>query len=221
MPIPRPLDRSGSASWSHGGFHDRPASTCPCLRGDSVISREHRYAQVKQGLSAIFALLVSPLATPSAALAAVANAAPRIPVSATTLGIITVRPPPGRPGVRGCSTAAGPTGRPYPNARRESRPPICRWQLRARQAQATRRAKGGAASRPPRPALAATRQVEGRDALASFNTQSMPPWLKFFTMSATAPPQSGTAPPQPELTATYCSPSCSQVIGEPTTPEPV
>src|SRR3954454_10543020 len=70
-------------------------------------------------------------------------------------------------------------------------------------------------------ALAATRQVEGRDALASLNTQSMPPWLKFFTMSATAPPQSGTAPPQPELTATYCSPSCSQVIGEPTTPEPV
>src|SRR4051794_11678974 len=51
MPIPRPSDRSDSASWSHGGFHDRPASTCPCLRGDSVISREHGYAQVKQGLS--------------------------------------------------------------------------------------------------------------------------------------------------------------------------
>ncbi|MNJ81938.1 hypothetical protein D3C77_810190 [compost metagenome] len=38
---------------------------------------------------------------------------------------------------------------------------------------------------------------------------------------ATSPPHSGTAPPQPDSTETYCSPSISQVTGEPITPEPV
>src|SRR3954465_1230849 len=42
-----------------------------------------------------------------------------------------------------------------------------------------------------------------------------------LTFLATSPPHSGTAPPQPETTETYCSPSISQVIGEPTMPEPV
>src|SRR3990167_7952954 len=37
---------------------------------------------------------------------------------------------------------------------------------------------------------------------------------------ATSPPHKGTAPPQPDTTETYCSPSCSQVIGDPTIPEP-
>jgi len=49
----------------------------------------------------------------------------------------------------------------------------------------------------------------------------MPPWLKSLTRLATSPPHSGTAPPQPESTETYCSPSISQVTGEPRTPEPV
>ena len=55
----------------------------------------------------------------------------------------------------------------------------------------------------------------------SLNAQTEPPWLKLWTILATSPPHSGTAPPQPETPATYCSPSCSPVIGEPTTPEPV
>src|SRR5690606_13452898 len=57
--------------------------------------------------------------------------------------------------------------------------------------------------------------------LGSLKVQSMPPWLKSFTRLATSPPHSGTAPPQPESTETYCSPSISQVTGEPTMPEPV
>src|SRR3954463_352304 len=64
MPIPRPLDRSDSASWSHGGFHDLPASTCPCLRGDPAISREHGHAQVKQGLSVPCRVLNMAMAKP-------------------------------------------------------------------------------------------------------------------------------------------------------------
>src|SRR6187549_315003 len=58
-------------------------------------------------------------------------------------------------------------------------------------------------------------------ALGSLKTQSMPPWLMSLTFLATSPPHSGTAPPQPETTETYCSPSISQVTGEPMTPEPV
>ena len=50
---------------------------------------------------------------------------------------------------------------------------------------------------------------------------SVAPWFRKLTFLATSPPQSGTAPPQPEITETNCSPSCSQVIGWPTTPEPV
>src|SRR5690606_22622176 len=37
---------------------------------------------------------------------------------------------------------------------------------------------------------------------------------------ATSPPHHGTAPPQPDSTETYCSPSLPQVAGEPRTPEP-
>src|SRR5690554_2053679 len=63
--------------------------------------------------------------------------------------------------------------------------------------------------------LAATRS------LGSLNVQTIPPWLKSLTTLATSPPQRGTAPPQPERTDTYCSPSMVQVTGVPTTPEPV
>ena len=42
----------------------------------------------------------------------------------------------------------------------------------------------------------------------------------FLIFLATSPPHKGTAPPQPDTIATYCSPFCSQVIGEETIPEP-
>src|SRR3546814_9090109 len=59
------------------------------------------------------------------------------------------------------------------------------------------------------------------DVCSSDLSQSAPPWLMSLKLLATSPPHSGTAPPQPDITATYCSPSCSQVTGLPTTPEPV
>src|SRR5690349_6283368 len=49
----------------------------------------------------------------------------------------------------------------------------------------------------------------------------MPPWLMPACFLATSPPQSGTAPPQPEATATYCSPFVYQVTGDEVMPEPV
>src|SRR5512134_1198835 len=51
----------------------------------------------------------------------------------------------------------------------------------------------------------------GRSHFASLKAQSIPPWVIWECFFATSPPQSGTAPPQPETTATYCSPSISQV----------
>lgn len=55
----------------------------------------------------------------------------------------------------------------------------------------------------------------------SLKVHSVPPWLKSLMRLATSPPHSGTAPPQPDSTETYYSPSISQVTGEPITPEPV
>src|SRR5256885_10472402 len=60
-----------------------------------------------------------------------------------------------------------------------------------------------------------------RPALGSLNTQTMPPCSGKLTFLDPWPPHSGTAPPQPETTLTYCSPPCCQVIGGATTPEPV
>ena len=42
----------------------------------------------------------------------------------------------------------------------------------------------------------------------------------FLICFATSPPHKGTAPPQPETIEIYCSPSCSQVTGDPTIPDP-
>jgi hypothetical protein len=47
--------------------------------------------------------------------------------------------------------------------------------------------------------------------LGNLNVQTLPPWLKCLIRSATSPPHKGTAPPQPESTDKYCSPSISQV----------
>src|SRR5450830_1706440 len=58
-------------------------------------------------------------------------------------------------------------------------------------------------------------------ASASLNTHTLPPCSRKFTRLATSPPHSGTAPPQPETTATNCWPSFCQVTGGATTPEPV
>src|SRR5512146_1306132 len=55
----------------------------------------------------------------------------------------------------------------------------------------------------------------------SLNAQRLPPCVMLAWLFATSPPQSGTAPPHPETTATHCSPSCSQVMGEPVIPDPV
>ena len=52
----------------------------------------------------------------------------------------------------------------------------------------------------------------------SLNTHSEPPCSRKFTRRATSPPHSGTAPPQPVVTAIICSPSCSQVTGGATIP---
>src|SRR5205085_5971682 len=63
-----------------------------------------------------------------------------------------------------------------------------------------------------------------RGASADFGilkTHTMPPCSRKLTFLATSPPHSGTAPPQPDTTLTYCSPPCCQVTGGATTPEPV
>lgn len=57
--------------------------------------------------------------------------------------------------------------------------------------------------------------------LGSLNVQTVPPWFRCLTRLATSPPHRGTAPPQPDTTDRNCSPSCSQVTGDPTMPEPV
>src|SRR3954469_5979023 len=58
-------------------------------------------------------------------------------------------------------------------------------------------------------------------ALGILKTHTMPPCSSMLTFLATSPPHSGTAPPQPDTTLTYCSPPCCQVTGGATTPEPV
>src|SRR5690242_20749889 len=71
------------------------------------------------------------------------------------------------------------------------------------------------------PALRGGEPPRRSDHFASLKAQRLPPWVMPAWLFATSPPQSGTAPPQPETTATHCSPSCSQVMGEPVMPEPV
>src|SRR6516162_6941179 len=55
----------------------------------------------------------------------------------------------------------------------------------------------------------------------SLNTHTEPPCSSMLTFFATSPPQRGTAPPQPDITAMYCVPPSSQVTGGATTPDPV
>src|SRR3546814_7607836 len=111
---------------------------------------------------------------------------------------------------------------------RNAAPPLWEQGLPAMKAMRSPRNRGDCiASKLCSHEAVATRTVPGpvstqRLATRSFGNlkvQSIPPWLKSFTRLATSPPHNGTAPPQPESTETYCSPSISQVMGEPSTPE--
>src|SRR5207253_8267845 len=93
--------------------------------------------------------------------------------------------------------------------------------LRVPKADAERPLRHSFAARGNDHGLASGQCLATTKSFGNLKVQSMPPWLKSLTRLATSPPHNGTAPPQPESTEMYCSPSISQVTGEPSTPEPV